>query len=151
MSASSPAYQETTSAAALTSGFNEASQAPDRLAYTMDEFCRAATIGHWLAYTEIAEGRLKVVRVGRRTLVPVDAAKAWLAGLPKGVAGEPAAPRRARLARQRVDEPRRTDCDELTPSGHSRTSESDAPGSKGARVRTKKPPIRPSRDASASS
>jgi AAA domain len=97
--------------------------------------------------------RYKVVRVGRRTLVPVDSAKAWLASLPEGVAGEPAAPRLARLARRRLDETRRTNCDDkLTiPSGHLRTSGSDAVGSKGARARPKNPSVRTSRDASASS
>ena len=95
----SPAHHDTTSAAALTNVLIEA-PAPDRLAYSIDEFCRAAGIGKSLGYGEIAAGRLKVVRVGRRTLVPVDSARAWLASLPEGVTGEPAAPRRARFARQ---------------------------------------------------
>jgi hypothetical protein len=131
MSASSPAHQGTTSAAALTTGLIEGSPVADRLAYSMDEFCRAAGIGRSLGYGEIAAGRLKVVRVGRRTLVPVESAKAWLASLPPGVAGEPAAPRQARLARQRAEESHA-----LTPLGSGTLPvESAAPGSKSNQTR----------------
>jgi hypothetical protein len=150
VSTSVPAHHDTTCAGALINGLIEAAPAPDRLAYSIAEFCVAARIGQSLAYAEIAAGRLKVVRVGRRTLVPVDAAKAWLASLPEGVAGEPAAPRQARLAR-RAGGSRRIDCDELTPSGHLRTSGSGALSSKGARARAKNSSIRSSRAASASS
>jgi excisionase family DNA binding protein len=130
-----PPHHDTACAGALINGLIEASPAPDRLAYTIDEFCRAVTIGQSLAYAEIAAGRLKVVRVGRRTLVPVDAAKAWLASLPEGVAGEPAAPRRARLARQRTDKSH-ADCDGLAPLGPSTLAVgSGTPGSKGNRAR----------------
>jgi hypothetical protein len=151
VSNAAPAHHDTACAAALINGLAEASPAPDRLAYTIDEFCRAVTIGQSLAYAEIAAGRLKVVRVGRRTLVPVDSAKAWLASLPEGVGGEPAAPRRARLARRRVDGLRQTDCDEqLTiPSGHLRSCGSDALGSKGARPKNSL--VSASQNASASS
>jgi hypothetical protein len=137
--------------AALTTGPTDSVPALDRLAYSLNSFCSAAEIGQSLAYDEIAAGRLKVVRVGRRTLVPVEAAKAWLASLSEGVGGEPAAPRRARLARQRANGTRHTDCDEqpAIPSGHRRGS--DTLGSKGARARPKNSSIRTSRVASASS
>jgi hypothetical protein len=115
VSTSSPTHQDSGCAGPLINGLTEASPAPERLAYTIDEFCRAVTIGQSLAYAEIASGRLKVVRVGRRTLVPVDSAKAWLASLPKGVTGEPAAPRRARLARQSGGS--HANCDGLAPQG----------------------------------
>jgi hypothetical protein len=43
-----------------------AAPARDRLAYGFDEFCRLVSIGRSLGYGEIAAGRLRVVRVGRR-------------------------------------------------------------------------------------
>jgi hypothetical protein len=150
-STSSLAHHDTTSADTLTNGLVEATPAPPRLAYTMDEFCRAATIGQSLAYAEIAAGRLKIVRVGRRTLVPVDSAKAWLASLPEGVADEPAAPRRARLARQRAGEDH-VDCDGLAPlGGGTLPARLGTPGSKSNRTRPRNLSIRPPRNASASS
>jgi excisionase family DNA binding protein len=144
MSTSAPAHHDPARPAALINGLIEASPAADRLAYTMDEFCRAVTIGRSLAYAEISAGRLRVVRVGRRTLVPVDAAKAWLDNLPQGVASEPAAPRRARLAR--------AGCDGPTPLGPGILPVGlGIPGSKSNRARPKSRSIRPLRDASASS
>jgi hypothetical protein len=139
-SASSAAYQSTTGAPALTTELTEGSPAPDRLAYTMEEFCRAARIGRSLGYGEIAAGRLKVVRVGRRTLVTVDSAKAWLASLPEGMAGEPIAPRQARLARQRSRESH-TDCLGDAPLGGC---------SKSDRTQPKHPSIRSWEDGSTS-
>jgi hypothetical protein len=49
--------------------------------YTVPEFCAAYRISRTLAYGEISAGRLGTVKVGRRRLVPVAAAKKWLAGL----------------------------------------------------------------------
>ena len=40
-------------------------------------------IGRTKAYQEIAAGRLRAVKVGRRTLITHDAAEAWLAALPE--------------------------------------------------------------------
>lgn len=50
-------------------------------AYGVDEFCRAYGIGRNRAYQEIEAGRLRVAKVGRRTLIPVDEAEAWLHSL----------------------------------------------------------------------
>lgn len=47
-------------------------------ALDIEGFCRAYSIGRSLAYREIKEGRLRVVKCGRRTLVPVANADAWL-------------------------------------------------------------------------
>ena len=53
-------------------------------AYTLDEFCRRHGVGRTFAYKEIAAGRLKIRKAGRRTLVlPEDAAE-WRASLPAG-------------------------------------------------------------------
>jgi excisionase family DNA binding protein len=59
------------------------SPAVTRRAFPIDEFCRLYGIGRTTAYYEIATGRLRAVKVGRRTLVPHDAAEAWLAALPE--------------------------------------------------------------------
>jgi hypothetical protein len=46
------------------------------------EFCGWARISRSVAFKEIAEGRLIVRRVGRKSLVPIESARAWLASLP---------------------------------------------------------------------
>ena len=45
----------------------------------IDEFCQWAAISRSSAYQEVAAGRLKILKVGRRSVIPVHAAKAWLA------------------------------------------------------------------------
>lgn len=52
-----------------------------RLAYSIPELAKAAGVGRTLIYAEIKAGRLKPVKVGSRTLVPVVEADAWLARL----------------------------------------------------------------------
>jgi excisionase family DNA binding protein len=52
-------------------------------AFPVPEFCRRYGIGRTNAYQEIAAGRLRAVKVGRRTLITHDAAEAWLAALPE--------------------------------------------------------------------
>ncbi len=52
-------------------------------ALSMKDFCVRYSVGRTQAYKEIAAGRLRAVKVGRRTLIPEDSAEAWLAGLPK--------------------------------------------------------------------
>ena len=54
-----------------------------RRAFPIREFCLRYGIGRTHAYQEIAAGRLRAVKVGRRTLITHDAAEAWLAGLPE--------------------------------------------------------------------
>lgn len=41
-------------------------------------FCIWADIGRTKAYAEIASGRLRTVKVGRRRLVPAEAVSDWL-------------------------------------------------------------------------
>ena len=51
----------------------------DKLSYTIDEFLEATGIGsRSTVYKEIKEGRLRVAKVGKRTLITKDAAKDWL-------------------------------------------------------------------------
>jgi excisionase family DNA binding protein len=53
-----------------------------RRAFPIHEFCRRYGIGRTTAYAEIAAGRLRAVKAGRRTLISEDAAESWLAALP---------------------------------------------------------------------
>ena len=53
-------------------------------AMSVNDFCRWAGIGRSLAYKEIETGRLRTKKVGRRTLITVEAAQIWLASLPAG-------------------------------------------------------------------
>ncbi len=50
----------------------------EKLAYTVPEFLTSAGIGRTTFYEEVKSGRLKVVKVGARTLVPANEARAWL-------------------------------------------------------------------------
>jgi hypothetical protein len=56
----------------------------ERGAFSFPDFCQWAGIGRTRAYEEIKAGRLTVTKCGKRTLVRVDDAKAWLNSLPKG-------------------------------------------------------------------
>ncbi len=47
-------------------------------AYDVATFCQLHGIGRSLAYKEIKEGHLKIVKVGRRTLITAEAAQQWL-------------------------------------------------------------------------
>ncbi len=51
-------------------------------ALTIDEFSQWARMGKTRTYEEIGKGSLRAIKVGRRTLVPMDAAEAWLAAQP---------------------------------------------------------------------
>ena len=56
---------------------------PDTGAITIKEFCSRFGVGNTTAYEEINAGRLAAVKVGRRTLIPHEAADNWLRSLPK--------------------------------------------------------------------
>lgn len=60
----------------------------DKLAYRIDEAVAATGIGKSKLYLEIAAGRLKIRKLGSRTLILKADLEAWLAALPQ--------PRRAR-------------------------------------------------------
>lgn len=49
-----------------------------KLAYSINEFCEAVSIGRNKTYIEIKEGRLKTVKIGRRTVIRREDAEAWL-------------------------------------------------------------------------
>lgn len=52
------------------------------IAQSIDNFCERYGISRSQAYEEIRSGRLKAVKLGRRTLVPEEAGQAWLKSLP---------------------------------------------------------------------
>ena len=53
------------------------------LCLSIPEACRVAGIGRTGLYKAIGDGSLTVRKAGRRTLVPVDSLKQWLASLPE--------------------------------------------------------------------
>jgi hypothetical protein len=53
-------------------------------AYTITSFCRAYAIGRSLTYSEMAAGRLRFKKAGRRTIILKDDADYWLEHLPTG-------------------------------------------------------------------
>ena len=50
----------------------------ERAAYRIKDFCATYGIGRTKAWAEIKAGRLRAVQVGRRVLIPADAAREWL-------------------------------------------------------------------------
>ena len=52
-------------------------------AFTLNEFLAWARIGRTKAYQEIEAGRLKVRKLGRKTLIRRVDADAWLENLPE--------------------------------------------------------------------
>ena len=55
----------------------------NRGAMSVNGFCSWASIGRSKFYEEHAAGRLKVRKIGRKTLVTMADAQAWLAALPE--------------------------------------------------------------------
>lgn len=53
---------------------------PVKLAYSIREACQASSLGRSTIYAHIAANRLRVTRVGGRTLIPADALHALIAG-----------------------------------------------------------------------
>jgi excisionase family DNA binding protein len=57
---------------------------PEKLAYTVNEFCKAFGVSRTHFYEQTKSGLLKVRKAGRRTLVRAEDAKEWLNSLPEG-------------------------------------------------------------------
>jgi excisionase family DNA binding protein len=55
-----------------------------KVALSVTEFCKAAGIGRSFFYEEVKTGRIKVVKAGRRTLIPISELAAWLSRLAHG-------------------------------------------------------------------
>ena len=50
------------------------------LAYSIREACRVSSLGRTTIYSHIAANRLKAVRIGGRTVIPVESLQALLSG-----------------------------------------------------------------------
>ena len=48
-----------------------------RINWRVDDFCLAHGIGRTLFYEEVKRGEIKIIKIGKRTLVPDSEAKAW--------------------------------------------------------------------------
>lgn len=46
-------------------------------AFSVDRFCDLYSVGRTLAYNEMSAGRLRSVTIGRKRLIPADAAEEW--------------------------------------------------------------------------
>lgn len=55
----------------------------DVVAYSIDAFAKAHHTGRTKVYTEIKAGRLRAIKMGKRTLITADAAREWLNNLPR--------------------------------------------------------------------
>jgi excisionase family DNA binding protein len=53
---------------------------PPKLGYSIREACQASSLGRTTLYNHIAAGRLRVARVGGRTIVPAENLQAFIAG-----------------------------------------------------------------------
>jgi excisionase family DNA binding protein len=55
----------------------------EKVAYTINEAMAATGLGRTRIYEEIKHGRLKAVKAGKRTLIPVKSITAWTDQLPE--------------------------------------------------------------------
>lgn len=60
---------------------NSDNQSPQKLAYSIKEFCAATSLGRTTVYELIAAGRLSSVKVGAKTLITTEEAKRFLSEL----------------------------------------------------------------------
>ena len=51
-----------------------------RLVYTVREACRVSTLGRATIYNHINSGRLRIVRIGGRTLIPTESLHSLIGG-----------------------------------------------------------------------
>ncbi len=49
----------------------------DVRALDIDTFCRKYSIGRTMTYAEIKAGRLKTAKIGKKRLIPSEAAEEW--------------------------------------------------------------------------
>lgn len=68
-----------------------ASTPSDPIAVTIREACRITGLARSSVYREIAAGRIRAVKAGKRTLLPMSSLRKWLAELP----ASPASPKAA--------------------------------------------------------
>ena len=51
-----------------------------KLAYSIKEACQASSLGRTTIYNHIAAGRLRVTRIGGRTVIPAESLLSLIAG-----------------------------------------------------------------------
>ena len=56
---------------------------PKKLAFSIPDLVAAANISRSMLYEEIKSGKLRVRKVGRRTIVLYEDAESWLRSLPE--------------------------------------------------------------------
>jgi excisionase family DNA binding protein len=56
----------------------------NKAAYSIAEFCELVSLGRSRVFEEIRDKRLRIVKVGRRTLIPAVEVTAWLERLALG-------------------------------------------------------------------
>jgi excisionase family DNA binding protein len=61
-----------------------------KAAYSIAEFCELVSLGRSRVFEEIRDKRLRIVKVGRRTLIPALEVTAWLERLATGTDQAPA-------------------------------------------------------------
>ena len=54
----------------------------NQMSYTLDEAVKLTGLGKTRLYEELNTGRLKAVKIGRRTLIPHDSLQDWIKTLP---------------------------------------------------------------------
>ncbi len=59
---------------------NTANTTREPLAYSVNEACRVSSLGRTRLYQLIAEGRLEVRKIGKRTLIPAASLRALIEG-----------------------------------------------------------------------
>lgn len=59
---------------------NSANPILEPLAYSISEACRVSSLGRTRLYQLIAEGRLEVRKIGKRTLIPAASLRALIEG-----------------------------------------------------------------------
>lgn len=52
----------------------------DKLAYSVKEACKATSLSKTTIYTHIGTGKLRVVRIGGRTVIPAESLRELIAG-----------------------------------------------------------------------
>ena len=57
----------------------------ERLCYSVDDAATLMSVGKRSLYREIASGRIKVVKMGKRTLVPAGAIQDWMEAASKSI------------------------------------------------------------------
>lgn len=53
---------------------------PLKIAYSIKEACKASSLGRTTLYARIADGSLRAVRIGGRTVIPANSLHALIAG-----------------------------------------------------------------------